>query len=237
MLSIDWVGPTTLTELTLLAIAFVLSAIVGLERQSKLKSAGLRTHTLVGVGSTVFTLVSAYGFQTVTGPAAMVDPSRIAAQVVSGIGFLGAGVIFVRQGSVSGLTTAASIWLTAAIGMACGAGSPVLAATATALHLLAVRALGPLSRRTRAGARESIIVVRYREGNGALRTTLGLAAARGLEAFVVETRDVTKLGKPPRFQARVLLRNANEQQARPLLDDVADVPGVLFAKFDQPDED
>jgi putative Mg2+ transporter-C (MgtC) family protein len=128
-----WVSSTTWTETTLLGLAFVLSAVIGLERHRRFKSAGLRTHTLVGVGSAVFTLVSAYGFADVPGRgAAAVDPSRIAAQVVSGVGFLGAGVIFVRRGSVSGLTTAASVWLTAAVGMACGAGLPALAVMARA---------------------------------------------------------------------------------------------------------
>src|SRR5829696_4943490 len=142
-----WVSDTTWTEMGLLALAFVLSATIGLERNRRFKSAGLRTHTLVGVGSTVFTLVSAYGFAGVMGRTAAVDPSRIAAQIVSGIGFLGAGVIFVRRGSVSGLTTAASIWLTAAIGMACGAGMPALAVMATAFHLLTVTVLAKLGRR------------------------------------------------------------------------------------------
>lgn len=89
-MAIQWFGETTLTELTLLMIAFVLSAAIGLERGRKLKNAGLRTHTLVGLGSAVFTLVSAYGFATAVGPDVAIDPTRVAAQIVSGIGFLGA---------------------------------------------------------------------------------------------------------------------------------------------------
>lgn len=237
MLAIQWVGDTTVTELALLGMAFVLSATIGLERQRKLKSAGLRTHTLVGLGSTLFTLVSAYGFSTVAGPTAMVDPSRIAAQVVSGIGFLGAGVIFVRQNTVSGLTTAASIWLTAAVGMACGAGAPLLGAIATGLYLLAMWALGAVGRKFSARSRDSMVVVRYHEGNGALRTTLGLAAERGFEALVMETRNITKPGKAPRYQAMVRLRSAGQAEAAPLLDAVANVPGVVSAKFAPADSD
>ncbi|MFP3380477.1 MgtC/SapB family protein, partial [Bacillus sp. SIMBA_069] len=101
-----------MTQLLLLALAFALSAIIGVERERRLKSAGLRTHILVGLGSALFTLVSAYGFVSLGLPAT--DPSRIAAQVVTGIGFVGAGVIFVNRGNVVGLTTAASIWVTAA---------------------------------------------------------------------------------------------------------------------------
>ena len=105
-----------------LGLALVLSAIVGIEREVRQKSAGLRTHALVGTGAALFMLISKYGFSDVlvTGQV-VVDPSRVAAQIVSGIGFIGAGLIFVRQDAVRGLTTAASVWVTAAIGVARGA--------------------------------------------------------------------------------------------------------------------
>ena len=109
----------------------------GLEREIRQKSAGLRTHTLVGVGAALFVLISKYGFTDVLVPGEVIlDPSRVAAQIVSGIGFLGAGLIFVRRDSVRGLTTAASIWVTAAIGAACGAGLPWLAAATTVGYLI-----------------------------------------------------------------------------------------------------
>lgn len=102
-----------------LFVAAALGGAIGLERELRERQAGLRTHLVVSVGSALFTLVSAYGF---AGFGPRVDPTRIAAQIVSGIGFLGAGAI-IRQGlSVRGLTTAASLWLVAAIGMAAGAG-------------------------------------------------------------------------------------------------------------------
>jgi putative Mg2+ transporter-C (MgtC) family protein len=111
-----------------LALALVLAASIGLEREIRQKNAGLRTHTLVGVGAALFVLISKYGFTDVLEPGLVVlDPSRMAAQIVSGVGFLGAGLIFVRRDSVRGLTTAASIWVTAAIGAASGAGLAVLA--------------------------------------------------------------------------------------------------------------
>jgi putative Mg2+ transporter-C (MgtC) family protein len=104
-------------QLTLLGVAFILSSIIGLERELRQKSAGLRTHTLVGVGAAVFVLVSKFGFSDVVSAGTVnLDPSRVAAQVVSGIGFIGAGVIFVKRAGVRGLTTAAAIWLTAAVG-------------------------------------------------------------------------------------------------------------------------
>ena len=122
-----------------LAIAAALGGAVGLERELRERQAGLRTHLVVCVGSALFTLVSAYGFSA--SPGFRVDPTRIAAQIVSGIGFLGAGAI-IRQGlSVRGLTTAATLWLVAAIGMASGAGYYAAALLATAGAILP---LGPL---------------------------------------------------------------------------------------------
>jgi putative Mg2+ transporter-C (MgtC) family protein len=126
------------------ALAAALGGAIGLERELDEKSAGLRTHVLVALGSALFTLVSAYGFRDFLvngGSVVRADPSRIAAQIVTGIGFLGAGVIF-RQGfTVRGLTTAASLWLVAAVGMAAGAGYWSAALIATGAGLLS---LGPL---------------------------------------------------------------------------------------------
>jgi putative Mg2+ transporter-C (MgtC) family protein len=105
-----------------LALTAILCGAIGLERESRDQVAGLRTHILVGVGATLFTLVSAYAFQGFSQGGRVYDPTRIAAQIVSGIGFLGAGAI-IRQGfNVRGLTTAAALWVSAAIGMAMGAG-------------------------------------------------------------------------------------------------------------------
>src|SRR6201992_3833296 len=105
----------------------LLSAVIGLEREIRQKSAGLRTHTMVGVGAALFMLISKYGFTDVLRLGLVtLDPSRVAAQIVTGIGFIGAGLIFVRRDSVRGLTTAASVWVTAAVGSAAGASLPAL---------------------------------------------------------------------------------------------------------------
>jgi putative Mg2+ transporter-C (MgtC) family protein len=115
-----------------LGIAFILSAVIGLEREIRHKSAGLRTYTVVGTAAALFMLVSKYGFTDVlVSDRIVLDPSRVAAQIVSGIGFIGGGVIFVGQDRVKGLTTAATVWLVTGVGMACGAGLPWLALAAT----------------------------------------------------------------------------------------------------------
>lgn len=173
------------TELGLLALAFVLSLAVGVERSRKLKSAGMRTHMLVGIGSAIFTLISAYGFEGVLGPEIAVDPSRIAAQVVSGIGFLGAGVIFVRNNAVSGLTSAATIWVVAAIGMACGANMPLLAIAGTALHLVTVGPLSRLRDRIRPEPERLRLTLQYAADRGALREVLAAAEQRGVPATLL----------------------------------------------------
>ena len=117
-----------LVILARLTLAAVCSGLIGYERESARKAAGLRTFTLVGVGAAVFSVVSIIGFE---GP----DQSRIAAQIVTGVGFLGAGAIFRDGAFVSGLTTAAGLWVVASIGMAAGSGSYELAVIGTAVTL------------------------------------------------------------------------------------------------------
>ena len=125
-----------------LALAALLGGAIGLERELDEKAAGLRTHMLVSLGSALFTLVGAYGFaDLINNGKFSYDPSRIAAQIVTGIGFLGAGVIF-RQGfTIRGLTTAASLWLVAAVGLAAGAGYWQGAVIATGVAVVSLRPL------------------------------------------------------------------------------------------------
>lgn len=119
--------PTTLDIVARLILAGLLGGIVGLERKAHLKDAGLRTHFVVSVGGALFMIVSKYAFIDVVGIHGIVlDPSRVAAQVVSGIGFLGAGTIIFQRNAVRGLTTAAGLWTTAGIGLAAGSGLYVI---------------------------------------------------------------------------------------------------------------
>lgn len=163
-----------------LLIAFALSSVVGVEREMRGKSAGLRTHAIVGTASALFVLVSKYGFTDVLlSNRVMLDPSRVAAQIVSGIGFLGAGLIITRRGGVRGLTTAATVWETAAIGAAAGAGLPLLAATVTGLHVAILTLLTPLSRMlSELGHGVRQLRVTYFDQRGALRTILSTCAER-----------------------------------------------------------
>jgi putative Mg2+ transporter-C (MgtC) family protein len=168
-----------------LGVALVLSGAVGLEREVHHKDAGLRTHILVGVGAALFMLISKYGFTDVLETRLVVlDPSRMAAQIVSGIGFIGAGLIFVRRDAVRGLTTAASIWVTAAVGSAAGAGLLILAAEATGIYIVVTLVL-PVARRhlPLAAAGTSTLRVRYPDGRGILRRVLNEATQRG---FVID---------------------------------------------------
>jgi putative Mg2+ transporter-C (MgtC) family protein len=172
-----------------LGLALLLSAIIGLEREMRQKSAGLRTYTLVGVGSALFMLISKYGFSDVLQPGrGVLDPSRVAAQIVSGIGFLGAGLIFIRRDSVRGLTTAAGVWVTAAVGAAAGAGLPVIAALSTGVYLLVALAFPLLTRRLpRSATAISVIRVYYPDGRGILREVLQQATARGFAVDELST--------------------------------------------------
>ena len=181
-----------------LGLALVLSAAVGLEREIRQKNAGLRTHTLVGVGAALFMLISKYGFTDVLVPRLVVlDPSRVAAQVVTGVGFLGAGLIFVRRDSVRGLTTAASIWVTAAIGSASGAGLPVLAALATGIYFIVALAFPLAVRRLpRSATAISALQVRYPDGHGILRDVLAETTSRGFAIDDIATQALGP-GQPP----------------------------------------
>ena len=125
-----------------LVVAGAMGALVGLDREYRAKEAGYRTHFLVSLGSALIMIVSQYGFTEVLGKEGMgLDPSRIAAQVVSGIGFIGAGTIILNKQIVRGLTTAAGIWATAGIGLAIGAGMYGLGVSATILTLIGLEVL------------------------------------------------------------------------------------------------
>src|SRR2546425_8176694 len=153
-----------------LVIALVLGAVVGLERERQERAAGLRTVTMVSLGSCLFTIVGAYGFS-------QTDPSRVAAQIVTGIGFLGAGTIFLRKDLVRGLTTAATIWAVAAIGMAAGTAEYVIAFFTTLLILSGLIVLKAIERRLFKRPHQAPLSIGVSRADGELERVRGALAA------------------------------------------------------------
>lgn len=144
-----------------LVVAAALGSLIGFERERLLWSAGIRTHMLVSVGACLMMIVSAYGFQNATLlPHTVLDPSRIAAQVVSGIGFLGAGSILLRGNSIRGMTTAASIWSVAGLGLAAGGGLYFAAVVSTGIILIILAGLKPLEEAYRARIQSCVFYMR-----------------------------------------------------------------------------
>ncbi len=138
----------TLQYMLRIFVAALLGGAIGLEREYRDKAAGFRTLFLVSMGSALFMIISAHGFgDTLLSGEHRLDVSRIAAQVVSGIGFIGAGAIMLHKNTVRGLTTAASIWVTAAIGLGCGAGMYVLSVSSTLMVLIGLEAFNFILRK------------------------------------------------------------------------------------------
>lgn len=151
-----------------LVLSAALGGVVGIEREAASRGAGVRTHALVALGAALFTVAGAYGFSDVE-RSANVDPARIAAQVATGVGFIGAGAIIRNGMSVHGVTTAATVWLAASVGVVAAAGGYVAALAATGLALVVLvlmRAVKPLAQRF--GRSSSIVEVEYVRGHGTL---------------------------------------------------------------------
>jgi putative Mg2+ transporter-C (MgtC) family protein len=211
------------------ALADALGAVLGLERELRDREAGLRTHLLVSVGSALFTIVSAYGFREFLTSGANVvraDPTRIAAQIVTGIGFLGAGAI-IRQGlAVRGITTAATLWVVAAIGMASGAGYYSAAVITTGVALLALWPLRALAHR---GVR------RFRGDTGLLLVQLpaGESPASVIDAIEAESR-VETIEVRQEGDRRVLeltLHLPRAELGQRIVSKLADVENVLEVRW------
>jgi len=206
-----------------LALAGVLGGLIGLERELREREAGLRTHLLVSVGAALFTIAGAYGFGS-----ARVDPTRIAAQIVTGIGFLGAGAI-IRQGfSVRGLTTAATLWVVAAVGLASGAGYYSGAVITTALVLLA---LWPL----RIAAYHMLRRFRPEDGRLLVEMPVGTPPGTVIDEVVrtgvrIASIGVGQEGDRRRLELDIVL--PKDVTAPRLVARVADVPDVADVRWD-----
>jgi putative Mg2+ transporter-C (MgtC) family protein len=208
---------TTWDALGRLAVAAALGGAIGFERELREREAGLRTHMLVALGSALFTIVSAYGFREFLAsrePVIRADPTRIAAQIVTGIGFLGAGAIIRHGLSIRGLTTAATLWVVAAIGIAAGAGYHSAAVFTTAITLFSLSPLRivahRLFERIRPEEREIVVHLRPASSVSALLSHLESAGAR-VESFQLEE-------EPDRRIVALTLDEASEAIAAGLAD-------------------
>jgi putative Mg2+ transporter-C (MgtC) family protein len=178
--------PTFAEQLDLvlrLLLAAVLGATIGLEREIHEHPAGMRTHLLVSLGSAGFTVLSIYAF-----PAPGADPARIAAQIVTGVGFLGAGAILKEGATIRGLTTAASLWAVAAVGMAAGAGAWLIAMTITAIVVFSLWPLRILSERLVGRDAHRVKLVILTDAHGLGRIVEAVAEADGSIAHLASSR-------------------------------------------------
>jgi putative Mg2+ transporter-C (MgtC) family protein len=204
-----------------LVAAALLGLAVGFEREIHGHPAGLRTHMLVAVGSGLFTVLSAYGFGTGS-TAVPIDPTRIAAQIVSGIGFLGAGAILKDGIVIRGLTTAASLWATSAVGMAAGAGEYVIAAVATATILVSLWPINALAERLHGTAVPEVQLRLAMDHLEALGKVTGILVSHRLEIGQISTQ---RLGKSS-YRADLAIRGRTPSVIASAIGAIDDIEGV-----------
>ena len=217
---------TSPMELVLrLAVAAVLGALVGLERERLEWAAGMKTHALVSLGSALFMVVSIFGFSDILNERHVIlDPSRVAAQVASGIGFIGAGTIIFRREVVKGLTTAASIWAVAAVGLAVGGGMFLAAVSATLLALTLLVLAKPLKARmfpNRKEGRRVRLVIRRDASLAELRSEVE-ASQVPLERLVVRPSSSTEEDEAE----LVLGKGSREEELLSLIEGLRSVSGI-----------
>jgi putative Mg2+ transporter-C (MgtC) family protein len=215
-------------------LAAILGAAIGLEREIHEHPAGMRTHLLVSLGSAIFTVLSIYGFAGVGSGSVSptVDPTRIAAQIVSGIGFLGAGAILKYGTSIRGLTTAASLWTAAAIGMAAGAGEWVIAAVGTFIVIFSLWPLNALVERIHRPGTSSI-KIRLEVGRlAAVGDVSRLLADRRVEIAGINSQ---RTGKG-RYEVELELRMPPSARPQDVLGAITAIPDVELLESSGPGE-
>lgn len=204
-------------------IAALLGGAIGLEREYRAKEAGFRTHFLVALGAALFMILSAHGFEGVlTTENHRLDVSRIAAQVVSGIGFIGAGTIIFQKHAVRGLTTAAGLWVTAAIGMGAGAGLFLLSTATTLLVLLCLEAQNVLLRRLGHRHLDITFAADTREDVDRVLQHLNT-----LDGVIADSLNMETATAPlPRYTVKLQLRLQRRQFRHRILDFIGEMKGV-----------
>ena len=201
-----------------LVLASFFGALIGFERERKHRAAGIRTHMLVGLGSSLAMIVSAFGFSDILGTAFVkLDPSRIAAQVISGIGFIGVGtILLLRQGTIRGLTTAAGLWTVAGIGLATGGGMYLAATATTLIALIILWVLHPIEQLYPKKSKENKLKITTTKKikNNDLINKILLTNKLSISSFVVEEK-----GEGFIFQIS-LEKTLNVNQIKKLLDEL-----------------
>ncbi|HJW21637.1 MAG TPA: MgtC/SapB family protein [Candidatus Limnocylindrales bacterium] len=212
-----------------LVVAAALGALVGAEREIHGHPAGIRTHMLVALGSALFTVLSIHGFGQ--GPGSGIDPTRIAAQIVTGIGFLGAGAILKDGVVIRGLTTAASLWATAAVGLATGAGEYVIAVAAAAIILVSLWPINALAERLHGTTLPEVqlrLSLTHLESLGEISAAL---ADRKVELASIATQRVGR----DSYRADLSLRSRTAQSMAAALEAIDALPGVDVVSSSQAD--
>lgn len=208
--------------------ATALAGLVGLDREHRRSAAGLRTHALVGMSSCLLMIVSAFGFADILGtPGVGLDPSRIAAQIVTGIGFLGAGTIIAHGDSVRGLTTAASIWSVAALGVAVGGGMYRAAILGTALALILLLVMRPIERRLDMRWRKQTISALYDPKIASPEVLIGALRSINLSVTGLSVEAQRDSGQE---QIEITLEQSGDVVLQNALQIIAKLDGVLSAK-------
>jgi len=196
---------TPLTEFDMiirLCLGFLAGAIIGFERSSRRQVAGLRTHILIATGSTMLMLLSIYLPQNLS-PNGTGDPGRIAAQVVSGIGFLGAGAIMRLGNNVRGLTTAASIWFVAAVGLLIGSGMFLVAGIAIALGLITLMLLHTLERKVFPSGQFKLLEITYKDNKASTKEAIDIVKNSGIQ---IQSTNINHGAKDKGIKVRLLVR-------------------------------
>lgn len=213
--------PTVGEMIMRIAIGGLLGALIGLERHLRAKEAGIRTHFLVGLGSALFMVISQFGFADVE----RFDAARVAAQVVSGMGFLGAGLIIFHKNSVRGLTTAAGIWVVSAIGLASGAGMFWIAAAAAVMAVVCLEALHYVMR----SSDRHQMRIRFTAGTEAAVQSVLQRFSRDLDSYSIEREDGA-------FRGTITLRINTRDYAGLFLTATRDLEGITLDKIEPVEE-
>lgn len=212
-----------------LVVAGVLGTIIGLDREYRAKEAGFRTHFLVSLGSALIMIVSQYGFQQViTESSVSLDPSRVAAQVVSGIGFIGAGTILIQKQFVRGLTTAAGLWATAGIGLAVGSGMYILGIAATVLTLIGLEALSFMFKSI--GMRSFLIVFSTPDKDVLKKITYKIDS-KGFRVLSYEANEIAH-SSPTLYRVSIVFKVRNNIDENQLLLFIEEFPDITIEKIE-----